>query len=55
MGKHRYRALMPLVTRVRVKQFVQRWGRRHCIQQQDNTHQHRGDDRLAALQGIARY
>ena len=55
MAKQRDCALMLALAGVVMEQLVQRGAGRHGVQQQDNTHEHRGDDRLAASQGMVRY
>lgn len=55
MREHRDRAIVVGLIRILVDQFVELWTRRHCVQEQDKTHQQRGDDRLAAQLEMAFY
>ena len=55
VGKQGDGALMLSIAGIRVKPFVQCRRGRHRVEQQDNSRQHRGDDRLAASRELARY
>ena len=55
MGKQRDRALMLGRIGVLMDQFVERWTGRHCVEQQNQGDQQRGENRLVVQFEMARY